>query len=120
MRARRASSTASGNSTVERAIRPRRISGFKQFARRAGENFGTGFGHHDGIAEHEISCLHTPDELDALLPEWTQLYEASGSRNPFADPRWLTILPDRELAPRWRQWPALPTFSHGGLSVGRM
>jgi len=30
------------------------------------------------------------ESLDALLPEWTALYEASGSRNPFADPRWLT------------------------------
>jgi hypothetical protein len=36
------------------------------------------------------------------------------------DPRWLTILPDRELAPRRLQWPAVPTFSHGGLSFGRM
>jgi CelD/BcsL family acetyltransferase involved in cellulose biosynthesis len=26
-----------------------------------------------------------------VLPEWTELYEASGSRNPFADPRWLNV-----------------------------
>ena len=39
----------------------------------------------------DVSVLHVPDELDALLPEWTALYEASGSRNPFADPRWLTV-----------------------------
>jgi hypothetical protein len=36
------------------------------------------------------------------------------------DPRWLTILPDRELAHVHRQWPALPTFSHGELSLGRL
>jgi CelD/BcsL family acetyltransferase involved in cellulose biosynthesis len=39
----------------------------------------------------DVSVLHTHDELDAVLPEWTALYEASGSRNPFADPRWLTV-----------------------------
>ena len=59
--------------------------------------------------------VHDPLALyDSLLRERAI---ADASR---ADPRWLTILPDRELAPRWRQWPALPTFSHGGLSVGRM
>jgi hypothetical protein len=58
---------------------------------------------------HDPLALH-----DSLLRERAI---ADASR---ADPRWLTILPDRELAARWRQWPALPTFSHGGLSVGRM
>jgi hypothetical protein len=57
---------------------------------------------------HDPLALH-----DSLLRERAM---ADASR---ADPRWLTILPDRELAPRWRQWPALPTFSHGGLTVGR-
>src|SRR6516225_6775832 len=56
-RASRASSTASGNSMGERAIRPRRISDFEQFPRRAGQSFGTGFGYHDGIAEYEITHL---------------------------------------------------------------
>lgn len=59
--------------------------------------------------------VHDPLALyDSMLRERAL---ADASR---ADPRWLTILPDRELAQRWRQWPALPTFSHGGLSVGRM
>ncbi len=43
------------------------------------------------MAEHDVSSLRTHEELDALLEEWTQLYESSGSRNPFADPRWLTV-----------------------------
>jgi hypothetical protein len=59
--------------------------------------------------------VHDPLALyDSLLRERAL---ADASR---ADPRWLTILPDRELARRWRQWPAIPTFSHDGLSVGRM
>src|SRR5207253_5852042 len=43
------------------------------------------------IAEHDVSCLHTHDELDALLPEWSRLYEASAAPNPFADPHWLAV-----------------------------
>ena len=39
----------------------------------------------------DVSVLHTHDELEALLPDWTGLYEASASRNPFADPRWLAV-----------------------------
>jgi hypothetical protein len=35
-----------------------------------------------------------------------------------SDPRWLMILPTQELAPQRRQWPALATFSHGGLALG--
>jgi hypothetical protein len=59
--------------------------------------------------------VHDPLALyDSLLRERSI---ADASR---VDPRWLMILPDRELATRWRQWPAVPTFSHGGLSAGRM
>ena len=39
----------------------------------------------------DVSVLHAHDELDALLPDWTQLYEAADVANPFADPRWLTV-----------------------------
>jgi hypothetical protein len=53
-----------------------------------------------------------------------QLYESmvlerSIADASIADPRWLTILPTQELAARGRQWPALATFSHGGLNFGR-
>jgi hypothetical protein len=34
------------------------------------------------------------------------------------DPRWLAILPTHELAAWRRQWPAVPTFSHGRLNYG--
>lgn len=54
-----------------------------------------------------------PALYDSLLLERAL---ADASR---ADPRWLTILPDRELASYRRQWPAVPTFSHGGLTIGR-
>jgi hypothetical protein len=36
------------------------------------------------------------------------------------DPRWLSILPTRELAAKRRQWPVLPTFSHGAVTHGRI
>jgi hypothetical protein len=56
---------------------------------------------------------NAPELYDSLLLERSL---ADASR---ADPRWLTILPAGELASRWRQWPAVPTYSHGGLSLGR-
>ena len=37
----------------------------------------------------EISPVTTHDGLDRLLPEWTELYDESWARNPFAHPAWL-------------------------------
>src|SRR2546423_748112 len=37
----------------------------------------------------DISPLTTHDGLDRLLPEWTELYDESCVRNPFAHPEWL-------------------------------
>ncbi|WP_062980157.1 hypothetical protein [Nocardia flavorosea] len=34
------------------------------------------------------------------------------------DPRWLQIIPSSECAPWKRQWPVVPTYSHGGLDYG--
>jgi hypothetical protein len=59
--------------------------------------------------------VHDPPALYKSLLRERSLADASR-----ADPRWLTILPDRELADRRRQWPALPTFSHGELSLGTL
>ena len=36
------------------------------------------------------------------------------------DPRWQTILPERELLDAWRQWPLVPTFTHRGVGSGRV
>jgi hypothetical protein len=52
------------------------------------------------------------DLYDAMVLERSL---ADASR---ADPRWLAILPSAELAARRRQWPMLPTFSHGALDHG--
>src|ERR1700730_11289441 len=62
-RSSRASNTASGNSTRERAIRPRRIAfvssysrgDFEQLARRLAQHVGAAVGHDDGVAEHDIA-----------------------------------------------------------------
>ena len=39
------------------------------------------------------------------------------SRSP-RDPRWLQVIPSSECASWKRQWPVVPTFSHGGLDYG--
>lgn len=46
------------------------------------------------------------------------LLERSLAEPARTDPRWLTILPDRELARAWKQWPNLPTYTHPGLNFG--
>ena len=33
-------------------------------------------------------------------------------------PRWLQIIPSSECAPWKRQWPVLPTHTHGGVRYG--
>jgi hypothetical protein len=54
------------------------------------------------------------DLYDSLVLE-RSLADASAR-----DPRWLAILPHRELARMWRRWPAVPTFSHGPLNLGSL
>ena len=53
------------------------------------------------------------DQYDSMVKEKTI---ADPCRR---DPGWLQILPSSELAPWRRQWPAVPTFVHGGLEYGR-
>ncbi|GGK62119.1 hypothetical protein [Nocardia camponoti] len=52
------------------------------------------------------------DQYDSMVKEKTM---ASPSRR---DPRWLQIIPSSECAPWKRQWPVVPTYSHGGLNYG--
>jgi hypothetical protein len=54
------------------------------------------------------------DQYDSMVKEKTL---AGPSRR---DPRWLQILPSSELAPFKRQWPVLPSFTHGGLNYGEL
>jgi hypothetical protein len=52
------------------------------------------------------------DQYDSMVKEKTL-----ASPSP-RDPRWLQIIPSSECAPWKRQWPVVPTFSHGGLDYG--
>jgi hypothetical protein len=52
------------------------------------------------------------DQYDSMVKEKTM-----ASRSP-RDPRWLQVLPSSECLPWKRQWPLIPTFSHGGLNYG--
>src|SRR3989442_463383 len=63
----------------------------------------------------EISPLTTYEGLDRLLPEWTQLYEESRVRNPFAHPGWLSTWARHFAAPASLYVLAV---RHGGRLVG--
>lgn len=52
------------------------------------------------------------DQYDSMVKEKTL-----ASYSPRA-PRWLQILPSSECAPWKRQWPVVPTHTHGGLDYG--
>src|SRR5699024_10532840 len=52
------------------------------------------------------------DQYDSMVKEKTM-----ASRSP-RDSRWLQIIPSSECANWKRQWPVVPTFSHGGLDYG--
>lgn len=52
------------------------------------------------------------DQYDSMIKEKTM-----ASPSP-RDPRWLQVLPSSECAAWKRQWPLIPTFSHGGLNYG--
>jgi hypothetical protein len=54
------------------------------------------------------------DQYDSMVKEKTM---ADHGRR---DPRWLQILPSSELAPWRRQWPVLPSFTHGGIHYGEL
>jgi hypothetical protein len=54
------------------------------------------------------------DQYDSMVAEKTL---ADPCRR---DPRWLQILPSPELAPWKRQWPVLPSFTHGGIDYGQL
>lgn len=46
-----------------------------------------------------VSVARTFGDLDALLPEWAQLFYASGAPNPFAHPLWMTTWAHHFVAP---------------------
>ncbi|MFD4295397.1 hypothetical protein ACFWQG_19505 [Rhodococcus sp. NPDC058532] len=52
------------------------------------------------------------DQYDSMVKEKTM-----ASPSP-RDPRWLQIIPSSECAAWKRQWPVVPTHSHGGLDYG--
>ncbi|MFD4461224.1 hypothetical protein [Nocardia sp. NPDC058480] len=52
------------------------------------------------------------DQYDSMVKEKTL-----ASPSP-RDPKWLQIIPSSECAPWKRQWPVVPTHSHGGLDYG--
>lgn len=52
------------------------------------------------------------DQYDSMVKEKTLASHAP------RDPRWLQIIPSSECAPWKRQWPVVPTYSHGGLDYG--
>ncbi|MFD4180379.1 hypothetical protein [Rhodococcus sp. NPDC058514] len=52
------------------------------------------------------------DQYDSMVKEKTM---ASPARR---DPRWLQVIPSSECADWKRQWPVIPTYSHGGLDYG--
>lgn len=52
------------------------------------------------------------DQYDSMVKEKT--LASPSPRNP----RWRQIIPSSECANRRRQWPVVPTFSHGGLDYG--
>ncbi|UNS99680.1 hypothetical protein MMF93_26935 [Streptomyces tubbatahanensis] len=52
------------------------------------------------------------DQYDSMVKEKTMASPAPG------DPRWLQILPSSECAAWKRQWPVVPTHTHGGLAYG--
>ncbi|MEV6661421.1 hypothetical protein [Nocardia fluminea] len=52
------------------------------------------------------------DQYDSMVKEKTM-----ASPSP-RDPRWLQVVPSSECAAWKRQWPVVPTFTHGGLDYG--
>lgn len=52
------------------------------------------------------------DQYDSMVKEKTM-----ASRSP-RDSRWLQVIPSSECSNWKRQWPVIPTFSHGGLDYG--
>ena len=61
--------------------------------------------------------------LDAAAENMLDLHDSMVKEKSLAgvsrvDPRWQTILPAREVVGSRRQWPLVPTFSHGGVAGG--
>jgi hypothetical protein len=65
----------------------------------------------------EVMLPTTGAQDDLVLYDSMVLERSLAGASP-ADPRWLAILPNPELSLARRQWPAVPTFSHGGLEIG--
>ena len=54
----------------------------------------------------------TLDQYDSMVKEKTM-----ASPSP-RDPKWLQIIPSSECSTYKRQWPIIPSFTHGGLDYG--
>jgi hypothetical protein len=54
------------------------------------------------------------DQYDSMLKEKAL---ADANRR---DPRWLNVFPSSEMCSWRRQWPALPTYSYGGMNYGQV
>ncbi|MCA1187545.1 MULTISPECIES: hypothetical protein [unclassified Saccharopolyspora] len=54
------------------------------------------------------------DQYDSMVKEKTMASRSS------RDARWLQIIPSSECADWKRQWPVVPTFTHGGLDYGEI
>ena len=52
-----------------------------------------------GRGTWRVEMLTSAEELDALAPAWTELFHASGTRNPFAHPAWQRTWASHFVAP---------------------
>ncbi len=72
----------------------------------------------------ELSAREVVMNADALDPS-AERYDSMVREKALADvnrrdARWVNVFPSRELAPRRRQWPIMPTFIYGGINYGRV
>ena len=65
-----------------------------------------------------VTRLTSLRQAHALVPEWAELAEAAGGRNPFAHPDWLVPWAERFVRPSERIW-LLAARQHGRL-VGEL
>jgi hypothetical protein len=79
-----------------------KVPGVKQYARFFGRE----------VCPNANTLEDSIDQYDSMVKEKTLADPST------RDPRWRQVLPSSELASWKRQWPLVPTFSHGGLSYG--
>ncbi len=54
------------------------------------------------------------DQYDSMVKE------KSVADSVASDPRWLQVFPSSEMATLRRQWPVVPSYTHGGMNYGRI